>query len=103
MKTQRSTFADPLKTVAVAVGCVASTRQREGHSRRSHMYDPAHLGEIIRDAIEAKGWTVADCATRLGVPTKALSHVLDGQARRIVSANTTRYGYSGYDLGDFAF
>ena len=44
------------------------------------MYDPAHPGEIIRDAIVAKGWTVAECAARLGVTTKTLSHVLDGQA-----------------------
>lgn len=44
------------------------------------MYDPAHPGEIIRDAIEAKGWTVAECATRLGVTTQTLSHVLNGQA-----------------------
>lgn len=44
------------------------------------MYDPAHPGEIIRDAIEAKGWTVAECAARLGVTNKTLSHVLDGQA-----------------------
>ena len=44
------------------------------------MYDPAHPGEIIRDAIIAKGWTVAECAARLGVTTKTLAHVLDGQA-----------------------
>ena len=44
------------------------------------MYDPAHPGEIIRDAIEAKGWTVTECAARLGVTNKTLSHVLNGQA-----------------------
>ena len=44
------------------------------------MYDPAHPGEVIRDAMIAKGWTVAECAARLGVTTKTLSHVLDGQA-----------------------
>ena len=44
------------------------------------MYDPAHPGEIIRDAIEAKGWTLAESANRLGVPRKTLLHVLNGEA-----------------------
>ncbi len=30
------------------------------------MYDPAHPGEIIREAIVAEGWTVGDAAARLG-------------------------------------
>ena len=44
------------------------------------MFDPAHPGEIIRDAIEAKGWTVAVAAARLGVPRNTLSRVLNGRA-----------------------
>ena len=44
------------------------------------MYDPAHPGEIIRDAIGAKGWTVAECAAQLGVPRTTLLHVLNGKA-----------------------
>ena len=42
--------------------------------------DPAHPGEIIREALEAKGWTVAECATRLGVTRNTLSRVLNGKA-----------------------
>ena len=42
----------------------------------SGMYDPAHPGEIIREAILAEDWTVADAATRLGVTRNTLSRVL---------------------------
>ena len=44
------------------------------------MYDPPHPGEIIRDAIEAEGWTVSDTAARLGVARSTLSRVLNGRA-----------------------
>lgn len=46
----------------------------------SAMYDPAHPGEIIRDAIEAEGWTVSDAASRLGVTRNTLSRVVNGRA-----------------------
>ena len=46
----------------------------------SGMYDPAHPGEIIREATSAEGWTVADAATRLGVTRNTLSRVLNGKA-----------------------
>ena len=32
----------------------------------TRMFDPVHPGEIIRDAIEAKGWTVAVAAAGPG-------------------------------------
>ena len=44
------------------------------------MCDPAHPGEIIRDAIEAEGWTVSDAAAQLGVTRNALSRVVNGSA-----------------------
>ena len=44
------------------------------------MYDPAHPGEIIREAITAEGWTVGDAADRLGVTRNTLSRVLNGTA-----------------------
>ena len=44
------------------------------------MYDPAHPGEIIREAIVAEGWTVGDTAARLGVTRNTLSRVLNGKA-----------------------
>ncbi len=46
----------------------------------STMYDPAHPGEILRDAIEAEGWTVSDAASRLGVTRNTLSRVVNGRA-----------------------
>ena len=44
------------------------------------MYDPAHPGEIIREAIEAERWTVTEAAIRLCVTRKMLSRVLNGRA-----------------------
>ena len=44
------------------------------------MCNPAHPGEIIRDAIEAEGWTVSDAAARLGVTRNTLSRVVNGRA-----------------------
>lgn len=44
------------------------------------MYDPPHLGELIRESIEAEGWTVTGTAERLGVSRVALSRVLNGHA-----------------------
>ena len=44
------------------------------------MYDPPHLGELIRESIEAEGWSVTDTARRLGIGRVALSRVLNGHA-----------------------
>ena len=44
------------------------------------MYDPAHPGEIIREAVEAMQWTVTEAAIRLGVTRNMLSRVLNGKA-----------------------
>ena len=44
------------------------------------MYDPPHLGELIRESIEAEGWTVVETAERLGMSRVALSRVLNGHA-----------------------
>ena len=44
------------------------------------MYDPPHPGEMIRDAVRAEGWTVAEAASRLGVRRNTLSRVLNGKA-----------------------
>ena len=53
------------------------------------MYNPAHPGEIVREAIDAEGWTVSDAATRLGVTRNTLSRVLNrraGVSPRLASA-----------------
>ena len=44
------------------------------------MHDPAHPGEIIREAIKAERWTVTEAAIRLGVTRNMLSRVLNGKA-----------------------
>ena len=44
------------------------------------MYDPAHPGEIIREALEAEQWTITETAIRLGVTRNMLSRVLNGKA-----------------------
>ena len=44
------------------------------------MYNPPHLGELIRESIEAEGWTVSETAERRSVSRVALSRVLNGRA-----------------------
>ncbi len=44
------------------------------------MYNPSHPGVLIRDSMEAEGWTVTECAERLGVARHTLSRLLNGHA-----------------------
>lgn len=44
------------------------------------MHNPSHPGELIRDCLEAKGWTVSECAAQLGVARHTLSRLLNGHA-----------------------
>ena len=46
----------------------------------TRMHDPAHPGEITREALEAVQWTIAEAALRLGVSRNTLSRVLNGKA-----------------------
>ena len=41
------------------------------------MYDPAHPGAILRDSVEETGWTITECARRLGVARNTLSRLLN--------------------------
>ena len=43
------------------------------------MNNPPHPGGGLRYDIEAMGWTVAECAKRLGLPRTTLSRVLNGK------------------------
>ena len=43
------------------------------------MYDPAHPGELIRESLRDVGWTVAECAERIGVTRNTLSRLLNGR------------------------
>ena len=44
------------------------------------MYEPTHPGEILREAIDAEGWTVSEAAARLKVPRDTLSRLVNGRA-----------------------
>ena len=44
------------------------------------MRNPSHPGDLIRDSMEAEGWTVTECAERLGVARHTLSRLLNGHA-----------------------
>ena len=44
------------------------------------MRNPSHPGDLIRDSMEGVGWTVTECAERLGVARHTLSRLLNGHA-----------------------
>ena len=44
------------------------------------MLNPSHPGEILRDSIDACGWSVTTAAERLGIERQALSRLLNGHA-----------------------
>ena len=64
------------------------------------MLNPSHPGEIIRDSIEASGWTVTECAERLGVARNTLSRPLNGRAgvSPSMALALERIGWSNADL-----
>ena len=43
------------------------------------MYDPAHPGESLRDAMEAEKWTVTEAAAKLGCTRQTFSRLLNGR------------------------
>jgi len=45
----------------------------------SAMYDPAHPGESLRDAMNAEEWTVTETAARLGCTRQTFSRLLNGR------------------------
>lgn len=44
------------------------------------MHAPAHPGELVRESMDAMGWTVVECSERLGVSRSAMSRLLNGHA-----------------------
>ena len=42
------------------------------------MINPAHPGEILREEIEALGWTVSKAAAKVGMTRQVLSRILNG-------------------------
>ena len=43
------------------------------------MHDPPHPGLMVRDSVEAVGWTVTETAQHLGVARNSLSRLLNGR------------------------
>ena len=52
----------------------------ETEAAMATMYNPPHLGELIRESVEAEGWSVTETARRLDIGRVALSRVLNGHA-----------------------
>ena len=44
------------------------------------VYDPAHPGESLRDAMDAEGWTVTETAEELGCTRQTFSRLLNRRA-----------------------
>ena len=44
------------------------------------MLNPPHLGELIRESMDAVGWNVTETAVRLGCERGTLSRLLNGKA-----------------------
>ena len=49
-------------------------------SRAKRMLDPPHLGELVRESMDAAGWTVTETAARLDCERGTLSRFLNGRA-----------------------
>ena len=64
------------------------------------MYDPAHPGAILRDSVEDTGWTVTECARKLGVARNTLSRLLNEQTRisPAMALGLERLGWSTADF-----
>ena len=56
-----------------------------GPREMATMYDPPHLGELIRESIEAKGWTVVENGEAVG----------HGPGDAVASAKRPRRGFGG--------
>ena len=63
------------------------------------MLNPAHPGEIVRECMQAEGWTVTECAVNLGVSRITLSRLLNGRAgvSTAMALALERIGWSNAD------
>ena len=64
------------------------------------MHNPAHPGAILRDSVEESGWTVTECARRLGVARNTLSRLLNERIgiSPAMALGLERLGWSDADL-----
>lgn len=49
-------------------------------SRSITMLSPPHPGGLVRDNVEASGWTVTEAAENLGIGRQTLSRLLNGRS-----------------------
>ena len=65
----------------------------------SNVNNPPHPGPGIRYDIEAMGWTVAECAKRLGLSRTTLSRILNGKQgiTPAIALSLERLGWSDAD------
>ncbi len=64
------------------------------------MYNPAHPGGAIRANLEELGWTVTECARRLGVARHTLSRLLNERTgiSPAMALGLERLGWSDADF-----
>ena len=64
------------------------------------MYDPPHPGGAIRANLEELGWTVTECARRLGVPRNTLARLLNERIgiSPAMALGLERVGWSNADF-----
>lgn len=64
------------------------------------MYDPAHPGAILRDNVAEEGWTVTECARKLGVARHTLSRLLNERTgiSPAIALSLERLGWSTADF-----
>lgn len=63
------------------------------------MNNPPHPGGGLRYDIEAMGWTIAECAKRIGLSRTTLSRLLNGQQRITpgIALSLEQFGWSDAD------
>jgi len=64
------------------------------------MYDPAHPGAVLRDSVEESGWTITECARRMGVARYTLSRLLNERIgiSPAIALGLERVGWSNADF-----
>ena len=64
------------------------------------MYDPSHPGAILRDNVAEEGWTVTECARKLGVARHTLSRLLNERTgiSPAMALSLERLGWSTSDF-----
>lgn len=64
------------------------------------MYNPAHPGALVRGNVEELGWTVTECARKLGVARNTLSRLINERigVSPAMALGLERLGWSDADF-----